>query len=457
MWRMAMMAGAAFVAVPAQAQVVAAYTVMAPGGGAVARVVTGADVCPVASIDGRDVPMAERVAPGTLPLRKNAAKLGADHLAVFASRVCEVAVPQGARAVRVGGQALPVVPAEVRRIVVLGDTGCRMKSADNAFQACRDAAAWPFARIARAAAAVHPDLILHVGDYEYRENACPEGNAGCAGSPFGYGEDAWRADWLEPGAPLFAAAPLVVVRGNHEECVRAGQGWWRFLDPHPLVAGADCVDAAQDFAGNHTAPYAVEIGGPGRGQGARVIVVDFSAIGNGKPLDDADKAARYAGDARAIEALATPGETNFVTNHQPFGAVLHFDGEAAQVGYASVSQAFAAADGAPAEAAGGMPPLPHVAAMIAGHVHLLQVAHEKDRAVQIVNGFSGTQEESPQAPATRADLAGVPGGERVESVETRFQQFGFGVLERQKDGSWVYSARDVDGREILHSVVPKRD
>ena len=438
---MAMLAGAAHAQTPATA----AYTLMAPNGGMVARLVTPADACPIARIDGHATPMSERAGPATLPPRPNAAKLGADHPAVFAQRVCEVAVPHGTRHLTIAGHALPLAPAIVRRIVVLGDTGCRMKTADNAFQPCNDPAGWPFARIAAAAARLHPDLILHVGDYAYRENACPTGNTGCAGSPYGYGEDAWTADWLTPAAPLFAAAPLVAVRGNHEECKRAGQGWWRYLDPHALVAGADCIDAANDAAGNHTPVYAVDLGAR-----ARLIVMDGAALGSGAALADPAKAAVYAQDARAILALAQPGWSNIVTNHQPFGAVLQFKGEPAQVGTPVVAQAFGGA------ATGGMPPLPHVALMIAGHVHLLQVAHENARPVQIVNGFSGTQEEDPQAPATRAALAGVPGGDRVADVVTKFQQFGFGVLDRAPGGGWRYTARDVDGRVILRARIPAR-
>ncbi len=62
------------------------------------------------------------------------------------------------------------------------------------------------------------------------------GNAhDCAGSPWGYGWDAWNADFFTPAAPLLAAAPWAAVRGNHESCARAGQGWWRFLDGHAAV------------------------------------------------------------------------------------------------------------------------------------------------------------------------------------------------------------------------------
>ncbi len=69
---------------------------------------------------------------------------------------------------------------------------------------------------------------------EYREDECPAGNTGCAGSPSGYGWAPWNADFFAPAAPLFAAAPWVMVRGNHEDCSRAGEGWFRFLDRLPM-------------------------------------------------------------------------------------------------------------------------------------------------------------------------------------------------------------------------------
>ena len=51
-----------------------------------------------------------------------------------------------------------------------------------------------------------------------------------------------------------------MVRGNHEYCARAGQGWWRLIDPHPL-AGARLRDAANDDNGDYSDPYAVPLGG----------------------------------------------------------------------------------------------------------------------------------------------------------------------------------------------------
>ena len=51
----------------------------------------------------------------------------------------------------------------------------------------------------------------------------PAGKADCADAVWGYGEASWRADFLAPASPLLAAAPWVMVRGNHDECAR-GRG-----------------------------------------------------------------------------------------------------------------------------------------------------------------------------------------------------------------------------------------
>src|SRR5437764_1014283 len=220
----------------------AAFVVLGIDGQAVARVITRADACPLVVVDDAPQPMAIRAAPATLRLRPTRSGPEESKPSAFPVLVCDALL--GARTLRasVGGRALPVPKRRPERIVVIGDTGCRLKRADGIFQACNDRDAWPFADVADAAAAMHPDLVVHVGDYHYRENACPPGNAGCSASPWGYGWDAWDADFFTPAKRLLAVAPWIVVRGNHESCDRAGQGWWRFLDPRPLVAGRDCND-----------------------------------------------------------------------------------------------------------------------------------------------------------------------------------------------------------------------
>ena len=421
----------------------AAYTLAAPEGGSILRLLTRDTACPLATIDGTPRAMTERSGPRDYPLRPERSADGQLLPTDFPIRTCELAIARKVRQVGAGGQRLPVLPAVVRRIVIVGDTGCRLKAKTDAWQACNDPRAWPFAHVAQTAAAMRPDLVLHVGDYVYRESPCPPGNAGCAGSPSGHGWLAWQADFFAAARPLLAAAPWAVVRGNHEDCSRAGAGWWLLLDPHPLAMGADCADPAQDEAGNHADPYAVDLG-----DHARLIIADFAAIGE-KPLTGTTRE-RYTGDAARIRHMAQAGETNFIASHYPIAAVIGSAARGFRMGTPAMDDAF----GNPT---GGATPravdLPNVTAMIAGHTHLLQYVAGKGHLHQLVVGFSGTQEAAPKAPATLADLgidAGVP---PLADLVSQLGLYGFGLLERRSGGGWRFTAYDEAGRRILRRKI----
>src|SRR5260370_28786262 len=204
----------------AKARILAQWVQVGPDGTSSVRAITE-DACPSVTFDGKPMPMSVRSAPGR--------SFGDVKPAQFPVRGCEAMMPGDAVAAVLDGKALPLPRPNPQRILVFGDTGCRLATG-NATQDCNDINAWPFPKIAAMAAAARPDLVIHVGDYHYREGACPADSAGCAGRPWGYGWDAWNADFFAPAAPLFAAAPWVMVRGNHEDCSRAGEGWFRFLD-----------------------------------------------------------------------------------------------------------------------------------------------------------------------------------------------------------------------------------
>ena len=199
----------------------------------------------VRSITAPGMSCPEVVADGTALTSRTGAADDKD----FPVQVCIAHAPATARAIAVDGLPVSVLPNEIRRIVVIGDTGCRLKGSFT--QDCNDPVKWPFAVVARLAAARRPDLVIHVGDYHYRETPCPDTQPGCAGSPHGDNWAVWQKDFFDPAAPLLAAAPWVLVRGNHELCRRGGHGWFRLLDPHPDASA--CTDT--------TAPYALRIGG----------------------------------------------------------------------------------------------------------------------------------------------------------------------------------------------------
>jgi hypothetical protein len=159
-------------------------------------------------------------------------------------QVCVAHTAATTRTATVDGVPVPTPPAAIKRVVVIGDTGCRLKG--TFVQDCNDPAKWPFATVARLAAARRPDLVIHVGDYHYRETPCPADRPGCAGSPYGDNWAVWKRDFFDPAAPLLAAAPWVMVRGSHEICSRGGHGWFHLVDPHPDAV--ECTATTPPFA-----------------------------------------------------------------------------------------------------------------------------------------------------------------------------------------------------------------
>ncbi len=421
-----------------------AYVIMGPQGKAIARWLTTDATCPDIRINGHEEPMHERVAPAVVALRPTASPEQLSKPSRFDLRVCEYTLPEHLHTVSIDGQTLPLPHADIRHIVVIGDTGCRLKAGSGKWQDCNDPASYPFGQIARSAAAWHPDLVIHVGDYLYRENACPADKAGCKGSPWGYGSDAWQADFFDPARPLLAVAPWIVVRGNHESCQRAGQGWWRFLDPHSFKADQDCDLASQDNIGNFSAAYAVPLGGH-----AQVIVLDTAAAPN-KPIEPADtRFAQFARLYRQMAGLASQANDNIVANHQPilgFAARKTHQHVELLPGNPVLQQAFASRN----------PQLfpDNVQLLLSGHVHTWeQVGFANDYPSQFVTGFSGTQEETVPLPAQLPADATPAHGARVNAYSSWASGFGYMTLDRTGPDSWSAAIRNVDGQIVDTCVI----
>jgi predicted phosphodiesterase len=321
---------------PAQHSVSAAWTQIGPGGSLSARIVTRGR-CPSLQIDGTAVPSRERAAPG-----RN-----------FDVRTCEAAVPPTARRLSLLGRPLPLPPQRLRTVAFLGDTGCRIEIVF--FQACKDPDKWPFPKIARLIAAAKPDLIVHLGDYYYRETPCLV--PACAGSPHGDNWAAWAADFFEPAAAMLARAPLLAVRGNHEDCGRGGRGWDRFLSVYPF---GRCL--------THEPAYAARVGG------FRFFVLDSSAALDARPRRSLLPALR--GDFARLRRLR-PAPTWLLT-HRPMWAL---DGTLTG-GTLGINRTLEAAEGDPKTLPIGL--------ALSGHIHLFEALRFADgRPPQVVVGTGG--------------------------------------------------------------------
>jgi hypothetical protein len=411
-----------------------AFVVIGEDGAATARLITAAPACPPLLVDNRALPMRVRVPKSVIPARPGQAPTPASS----AMLVCEAPIAAGSVTASVVGQALPVPKAAPQRIVVIGDTGCRLKGTEA--QDCNDAAAFPFARVAASAAGFAPDLVIHVGDYHYREDPCPAGRPGCAGSPWGYGFDAWAADFFTPARKLFAAAPWVLARGNHESCTRAGQGWWRYLDPRPFQTGRDCDAPANDAVGEHGDPYAVPLGA-----GAQLIVFDTANTSHkGLPATDPRRAV-HADSYRKIAQLARAARYSIGVDHHPlfaFGATR--DGKTGEVtlfgGDKGLLDAFGDVD------PGYLPQ--SVSMLLSGHVHLWeQLSFASDHPTQFVAGFSGTAEDIVPLPAVPPPGTSPAPGAIVEHMSSWIEGFGFMAMERTGPDAWLVRVHDRDGLE----------
>ncbi|HEY1750755.1 MAG TPA: metallophosphoesterase [Caulobacteraceae bacterium] len=388
-------------AAPATAPVADQAWVQLTDRGAEVRLATAAPACPPIAVDGADLPMRRRAAPD----------------ADFPVTVCEALLPKGARHAAVGGRALPLPSPEPKRLVIFGDTGCRLKGGD--IQNCDKPAEWPFAQVARLAAAHHPDLVIHVGDYYYRESPCPAGRAGCAGSPWGDNWTTWAADFFAPARPLLDAAPWVLVRGNHEDCARGGPGWFLLLDngPAPLTCPAA------------SAPMAVDVGG------LTLYVLDSSGT-----VDQAappGAVAAFAAQLDALKAHPSAGPAWIVT-HRPIWGL-------APVVRLGPFGPLEVAINATEQAAARGRDLSGVDMVVSGHIHhFASFAFQGARPPQLIVGTGGDVGEPGDSPRFIAGQVNVDG---MSARRFGFDRYGFLVLDRTPTG-WAGSFYDVRDRPI---------
>lgn len=370
------------------------WVVLGPSGSVIARAITMDLTCPPITLDSTTQPMQVRAQPSPPD---------------YPVLVCEATIPTGVASASVAGQALPVPKPSSKRIVVIGDAGCRLGKA----QACNDPQAWPFEQVANSAAAFQPDLVIHVGDLLYREEACPVGNAGCAGSPFGYNFAAMNADLFTPAAALLRAAPWVFTRGNHELCSRNGAAWLRLFDPRPIPANCE------DF----TDPYAIPAGD------VQLLIFDSSNANDFEAQPD--QVAIYAPQFAALHNLAQ-GDAWLLT-HRPmwiFGHAGTKDG---------VEQLFR--DNPTLQAASQNTLPPNVQLVLSGHIHLLELlSFNSGRPPQFAVGNSGTKLD----PAITTPLTGLEIAGATVATGTVIDQFGFLTLE-QSGRDWIVTVRDVNG------------
>lgn len=431
----------------------AVYTLVAPreqaASGLIARVVLPAGVgCPALETQqGGSADQPWRA----LPMRERRAAASTQR-AFDSLLVCEAAMPEGALAARIAGRRLPAaLPAQIEKLAVFGDTGCRILGSD--IQSCNEASAWPLAQVVRSLVAEQADVAIYLGDFYYREAACPSANNGqCGGSPAPLGGApftdsgwGWVADVLMPMGPLLETTPLVMVRGNHEQCNRGGNGYFLLFDP-AFDSAQRCAPSAAGTAPVVYPPTtAVEL--PLR-DGRRLRLVNVDSANGSDATVDGEIAARQRLLFEEARRQARGAQEAWLLTHRPVNAVLPTaylptpPGNASP--WSSVTQTVAAY--------GLLDPYP---LMLSSHLHSAQVVQVPGQPGQILLGNGGTKLDPPAYPnppyGPLATLTGQPiqPGLRPLPRATFVQAWlTFGYMLAEPDpapGRWRFTLKDVHG------------
>jgi len=334
-------------------------------------IVAGKANCPSVSTKGKKSPMSVRAKPE------------AGSPGQFPNTVCEYNLPRDNKNRTVGGLTVPGVADDIANVAVMGDTGCRLSQWVKHEQACNNIQQWPAKAVADTVAAEKPDMVIHVGDYLYREAPCTKPKL--CGKVWGYNWPAWNADWFQPSADLRSTRAFLFTRGNHEACGRAWRGWFRYMAPGKYQQGTSCVDRSP--------PFAVKLGK------FRAVMYDTSDIGYNSKVPP---------DFSNIPADKPKLPTWFVT-HRPFWAAYNARpyNDYSYGGDTVMKKAFQSANQSLKDS---------TKVLISGHVHYAQTIAPPNWPLQIIVGNSGTALNLYGKPydytgtgITAKDVINVPG------------------------------------------------
>jgi hypothetical protein len=437
--------------------VYSAYVVLAEGGTPLGRLIVEKGTrCPdLVAPSGNKVPTHQRRNPHGFPVK-----------------VCEAILPYGLAFTIAGGKQLPAVKGSsarvqrsVSRVAVFGDSGCQPKYQDGCTM---EDPAWPFPRLAAAAAKNPPDLVIHVGDYNYRgtpsgftktvdgkevklyyydagDGAPVSENCGLdatyysqnsAGNPDADNWNAWWLDFFQPAAPLLAAAPWVFARGNHELCSHGGPGFFYFLDASSdLLPGGQLSCPPQDGGGpvkSHlllTEPRVVNLGG------VTLLVLDSANACDQLP-------GLYQDYRRQLQIVGRKHQLKdaWLVTHRPVWGiedqaepVYGCDGQpskAAPLAYGQLNQTLQCALAGET----GDHLLPRLEWILAGHMHRFETvnfAAPSPRPPTLIVGNSGVGEDT--GPPVGAFAQALDG---ATATGFSLPQYGYLELAKSEGGSW---------------------
>lgn len=350
------------------------------------RVVVEGPLCPLITVDATPRQMQQRAGPTS----------------TFDNSVCTYESDRLVHAAALGERIFPLTPRDAQNILLIGDTGCRLKHGIP-IQHCENAEDWPFAQIATALAGVEADLAIHLGDYHYREMECPD--PALCGSVYGDNWPSWEADFFRPAQVMLSAHPFVFLRGNHEKCTRGWMGFLRHFSSEPMGDPLLCD--------NYYPPYLVGF------EDLQLAVLDSSTRDRHHYTWD-----RYrAMQDQFLEVLPLINRETWVLTHAPLWGVGTVDDDPGALVTLETIQR---------EAFGDMMPR-LVSAILAGDLHFAQVISVEDHPLQLTFGNGGVSLYSTPEGLHES----LPVGNGVSGDLFGYGGFGFALVERGKPGAPV--------------------
>jgi calcineurin-like phosphoesterase family protein len=381
-----------------------------------ARVITSAEQCPKLRIDQQQLSMQARTSHAGRPPGFEAVM------------VCQATIPPGVAYASINGLQLPLPPNSQdstqniepnddhwRKIAVLGDTGCRV--AGRNIQNCTGASgygpAWNFAGVADAVERQQSDLIIHVGDYHYREHG--KCDARCLQENVGYTWESWQVDFFEPAKSLLGQAPWVFIRGNHEDCHRSWKGWFYFFDEQDLPASPNWSDSACQ---NYTPIQIIPLGQ------RQLALLDSSSIPSVYDTPDPKQVAQFQRQFDQLFADSRGRPTWFIAHHPVWG-VSSFNTNNPDISALEITLQQALKQ----SRYGHFPD--HIEMLLAGHVHLFEALSFTDqRPTQFVFGGGGTKLSPSISQQLINEHPSVLTALNIQSDElSTFHQFDYGIID----------------------------
>jgi hypothetical protein len=233
---------------------------------------------------------------------------------------------------------------------------------------------------------------------------------------------------------MLASAPIVVARGNHEECSRGGNGYFIYMDPRKGTEGACAPFFGSDGkltvpVDNLTPTFAADLR-VDADRRLRLVVVDSAGAGDCQPTSVVPLQRTRFERARQL----AQGSESWLLVHRPIVGWQPSDDCGPDGGWITADQAIASK--------GLLAPFQMI---LSSHIHLAQVVNIPGIPSQFVVGNGGTLLEPGNAPVGSTGPTFQGASYPAPTSSWMAIRFGYVTATPNPGTGWKMQMRDPDG------------